>query len=178
MSVQTSYSDTYAVGFAGMLADGGEHEIMSMVSVEASASMPFGNAVIFKSSNTTDQDALIPSGSSDKVAGIVVAEYTYAKQFTTNGTTTGDLSTTGLAPGSMLNVLRRGRIWIKTITACAPGDRGFVAYNGTGTATVAGTIAQVADGGHTIDLTSSIVYLTTALAGGLAIVEVDFTNKP
>ena len=177
MSVQTSYSDTYKVGFAGLLADGGAHDIMSMVNVDV-VSMPFGVGVIFKASNTTDQDALLPLSSSDHVAGIVTFSDAYQRTYTLgDGTTAGDLDSVGLVVGAMLNVLRKGRIWVTAVTGSAPGDRGYLSYNGTGLASAAGLWENAADSGHTIDMTAQTVYVTTALAGGLAILDCDFVNQ-
>lgn len=181
--VQTSYSDAPAVAFAGMLADEAENDIWTMLSAEASAAMSFGSAVAFKPSGTYDSDATIPANSTDKIAGILVHSHAHSRQFTAidlagTSQTGGDLTASGVGPGAKLDVLRKGRVWVTAVTACAPGDRGYISYNGTGTATAAGLIAQTADSGHTIDSTSQVVFLTNALAGGLAIVEVDFTNKP
>jgi len=179
MPVQTSYSDTYKVGFAGMLADsgGGAHDIMSMVNVDV-VSIPFGTGVIFKSSNVTDMDALQPLGSSDKVAGIVVFSDAYQRTYTLgDGTLGGDLDSVGLVVGTIMNVLRKGRIWVTPVTACAPGDRGYLSYNATGVATAVGLWENAADSGHTIDMSAQTVFVTTALAGGLAILDCNFTNQ-
>ena len=183
MSVQTSFSDTPAIAFAGMLADGAENDLITLLNAESSASMAFGSAVAFKPSGTYDSDGTVPANSTDKIAGILVHSHAHARQVSLvgtdgNTTTMGDLSTTGVAPGGKLDILRKGRVWITTVTACVPGDRGYVSYNGTGTATAAGLVAQTSDSSHTIDSTSQIVYLTSASANGLAMIEVDFTNKP
>lgn len=177
MSVQTSYSDFPAAGFDGM-TDGDDHVIRPMKNVEVSAAMPFGIGVIFKSAPTTDQDALLPSGQTDKVAGIVVFSDAYDRTFTlADGTTAGQLSSTGLIPGTMLNVMRKGAIYVTCDSGCAPGDRLYVRCSATGDERL-GACENASDSTDMIDCTAQGVWLTTAAAGARAWLEVDFTNKP
>lgn len=178
LAVQTTYSESVTAAYAGMLASE-DCDIISMTNVEASASMPFGRGVIFKATNTTDQDALVPSAETDKVAGIVVHSHAYDRSWTNAaGTTVGELSATGLLPGTMLNVLRRGVIWVIAEDACVPGDRLWVRCTAGGAGEVVGGCTNGDEGTETIDCTNQGVFLTTAAAGGLAKLQVDFTNRP
>ncbi len=178
VAVQTTYAASPNAAYAGMLASE-DCEIISMKNVESSAAMPFGRAVIFKGSNTTDQDALVPSAEADVVAGIVVHSHVYDRSYTlASGATAGELSSAGVLPGAMINVLRRGVIWVIAEDACVPGTRIWVRCTAGGTGEVVGGITTADEGTETIDCTNQGVFLTTAAAGALAKLQVDFTNRP
>lgn len=174
----TTYASAPSVAFAGMIV-GDDYETMSMKNVEASAAMPFGRGVIFKGSNTTDQDALVPSAETDKVCGIVAHSHAYQRSYTNAaGATVGELSSAGLLPGAMLNVLRRGIIWVIAEDAVVPGDRLWIRCTAGGAGEVVGGCVPADEGTETIDCTNQGVFLTTASAGALAQLQVDFTSRP
>lgn len=179
MAVQTSISDMPSAAFAGDLV-GINHQIDPMKSVEASAEIPFGYAVAFKASGATDQDALLPlAANSPIIAGIVVKSDVYDRTYSlADGSTGGELGTTGLKPGAMLNVLRQGRIWAVCVSGCTPGARLYVQKTVNGGTRPLGALDSAADGMNSVDATKQGVWKTTASAGGLAILEVDFTNAP
>ena len=184
IGVQASYSNAPAVAYAGMVADAGwVLDAKTLISAEASAQIPFGVAVAFKPSPTYDTDATMPANSTDLVAGIFVHAPGYERTFTAtlpDGTagTVGELGATGVLPGAVLSVMRKGRTWVKVEDGCAVGDRLFVRYSANGANTQLGSCRASADAGFTTDLTKVGQYLTSASAGGLAMLEVDFTNKP
>ncbi len=159
-----------AAGFAGMLADATPHQIDSRVSEEASAEIPFGVMVI----RGTDEDngALLLNTSSAAMApllaGIVVHTQNYAKP-----TQLGD---TGLKPGVMLNLLQKGRIWVTTEDACDPGDTVKVRAVATGNE-VKGAFRVAADSTDCVDISKFAKWITTAGAGGVAMLEIDMTNS-
>jgi len=175
LSIQTSYSTAPATAYAGLLASA-HYESDSLKNVEASASMPFGIAVAFKTAApATNQDVLLPAAQADKIAGIVILSQEYARTHTlAGGGTAGDLDATGLVPGTMMNVMRKGRIWVTVATGCAVGDRLYI-RRAAGTL---GSAENAADGTNMVDCTKQGVFVTSCTAGGLAIVEVDFVNLP
>ena len=174
----TTYSAAPSAAYAGMIV-GNDYETISMVNVEASAAMPFGRGVIFKASNTTDQDALVPSAEGDIVAGILAHSHAYERSWTNAaGTVMGELSSAGLLPGAMLNVLRRGIIWVIAEDAVVPGDRLWVRCTAGGAGEVVGGCVPADEGTETIPCSNQGVFLTTAAAGALAQLQVDFTNSP
>lgn len=179
MAVQTTYSDAPSAAYPGMLA-GNEHTIVAMKQAEASAEIPFGYGVVYDpSSPESDQSATLPAAETNKVWGIVVHSHNYQRTYTlADGTTAGDLGTSGLRPGVMMNVLRKGRIWVTAEDACVPGDRLWVRCTVGGAGEVVGGLTNADESTETIDCTAQGVWCTTAAAGGLAILEVDFTNKP
>ena len=167
MAVQTTYNLTLTTAIEGMLADTGPHDIVSKFNEEASAEIAFGRGVKF---GTNDNGALLPAAESDKIVGITVHSHQYADE---------SLGSTGVVAGGALNVLRKGRIWVMARTAVAPGDRLWVraVSSGTGYETLGG-LEDADDSTDTIDCTAQGVWLTTAAQGALAVLEVDFTNKP
>ncbi len=172
MGVQSTYSFNMTAGFAGMLADDSAHDVIAMRNDEASAQIAFGLGVKFNS--TSDgKSAALPTAQADKIAGIVMHSHAYS-----NGEN-GDLGTTGLKPGAVMNILRKGRILVTARSAVGVGDRLYVrrTSSDTGFETLGG-LEDAADSTDMVDCTAQGVWLTAAAAGELAVLEVDFTNKP
>lgn len=172
MAIQTTYTNKPVLGIEGQLADGGEHDIMPMYNSEASAEIGFGRAVKFGSTSGTDQDALLPTAETDIIAGIVVFDHSHSSS------AGGDLGTVGIRPQGMLNVLRKGRILVKCEDGCTPGQRLWVRAVGSTPPEYLGGLNSADDSTDMIDCTNQGVWLTTAAAEGLAVLEVDFTNRP
>jgi hypothetical protein len=163
MGVQSAYTQDPAIAIEGALKDSGPHDVITMRNNDT-AEIAFGHAVVFEGS-TNDQGALSPDDILEVLAGILVHSNAYSQS---------ELGSTGVVQGAMLNVLRKGRISVVCADGCSPGDRLHVrALTGT-----EGELLSAADGINTIDATSMGVWLTTATAGNLATLEVDFTNKP
>lgn len=169
MAVQTSYGTSMTAAIEGALADNGPHDVVTRYNEEASAKIPFGRGVKF---GANDNGALLPAAETDKVVGIVL----HTDQYTTGSD--GELTSTGLIPDAMMSVLRKGRVWVTAEDGCAPGDRLWVRCTAGGAGEVVGGLNNADEGTETIDCTAQGVWLTTAAAGELAILEVDFTNKP
>lgn len=167
MSVQTSYGTSMTSGIEGALADSGAHDVVALFNQEASASIAFGRAVKF---GTSDNGCKLPAAETDKIAGISLHTDQYAAE---------QLDATGVKVGHVLSVLRKGRVWVMARTAVAPGDRLWVraVSSGTGYETLGG-LEDADDSTDTIDCTAQGVWLSTAAQGALALLEVDFTNKP
>jgi hypothetical protein len=182
MSVQTSYSKNPSVAFPGVLYDVGPHDIITGVNRDV-ISMPFGTVVAAKTSSpTSDFDAILPASSGAYPMGIVVHSHDYARVFTdAQGNVVGELDSVGLKPGAILQVLRKGRIWVLTEdgSVLAFQSRLYTRYSANGGATQLGACRGSDDSGHAIDLTKLGQFITSqATVGGLVVVEVDFTVKP
>lgn len=171
MGVQSTYGFNMTAAIEGQLADDGDHDIIPMRNVEASASIAFGRGVKF-GGTSDDAGCKLPSAETDKIAGITVHSHAYGVS------PYGDLDSTGVKVGGILNVLRKGRIWVVAEDGCAPGDRLWVRAVGSTPPEYLGGLNNADDGTDTVDCTTQGVWLTTASAGGLAVLEVDFTNKP
>lgn len=176
MAVQTSVLVTPAAAFAGMLADAVDLDIITLINKD-SASMPFGIVV---AADPTDGDKMVklPASSGDNLVGIVVHKHDYARTFTLpDGTVAGSLDSVGLVTGTTMSVLRRGHIWVQVLQTVAAYDRLFVSYAVGAPFTAKGQSGNAAVGSTTIDSTRIGQFLTSASAGGFAVLDVDFTNR-
>jgi hypothetical protein len=150
--------------FAGMLADGSANDCIAMRNDEASASIAFGRAVKFGSA-TDGTSAKLPSAETSVIAGIVVHSHSYASN---------ELDATGVIVGGVLNVLRKGRVWVTVEDAVVPGDRLWVRGVAGGDPEFLGGLLPADDSTDTVDCTNQGQFLTAAAAGALALLEVNF----
>lgn len=168
MPVQTSYAANFTAGFSGQLYGTDGHDCIAMRNDEASAAIPFGRAVKFASA-TDGTAAVFPTAETDVIAGITVHSHRYSSD---------DLNSTGMLPEVIMNVLRRGLILVTVEDAVVPGDRLWVRAVAGGDPEFLGGLLPADDSTDTVDCTGQGVFLTPAAAGGLAVLSVDFTNKP
>lgn len=181
MSVQTSVTAAPTNGYAGMLDTAAPHHIATARNGEASAAIPFGRGVVWDpSSPATDRDVTLPATETDIVMGIAVHGQNFSKSWTDgDGNVHGELSSTGLLPGTIFGVLRKGRILVVAEDATTAGtDRLWVRCTVGGVGEVLGGLTTADEGTETIDCTKQGVWVSTAAAGALAWLEVDFFNKP
>lgn len=177
MANQTTYDILPAIGFSGMQAVPDRNDYLALKNVEASASIPFGVAVKLKTSSPdSDLDALLPAAETDVIVGIVAFSQTYDRAWIdADGVTHGDLDATGLRPGSIMQVATRGRLLVQCDTGCKPGDHLWVrAVAGAGERL--GACENADDSTDMIDCTNVGLWLTTAVADGLAWLQFDFTG--
>lgn len=160
MSNQTSYPQDHAAAFEGSLADNGLHDIRSALNGEASNGMPFGIAVAI---GTTERTCKLGAASTAKWMGVVVRDASYSgAQYDANG----------IKPGAPVNVLSKGRINVQVEEDVAIGDRAFIRYaDGTG-GTQKGAFRKSANSTTAVEA-KGMRYLSAALAGGIAVLEVD-----
>ena len=170
---QTSYGATMAIGIEGQLADDGPHDVLACYNDESSASIAFGRAVKYGATSTDNFGVILPAAETDKIIGITVHTHEYSKGFTG-----ASLDATGVVAGFPLSVLRKGRILVVAEDAVTRGDRLWVRAVGSTPPEYLGGLNNADDGTDMIDCTKQGVWLTTASAGGLAVLEVDFTNEP
>jgi len=162
---QTSISTTMALAYAGLLADSGFHDVISRVNGEASAEIRFGAMV---AQDTADDECDLLAADTDKPIGVVVHSHAYDKP--------NDLGDTGLKPKAMVNVLRKGRIWVPVEEAVVAMDPVFVRHTVADSGSFQGAFRKSDDNNETIDLTGVARFLTSASASGFAVVEVDMSN--
>lgn len=159
---QTDYSTTRPVAIEGALVDIANNTIESRVSTDP-ADIPFGKPVKAETvASGVDKACLLAVASTDTVMGLAVHSNAYAKE---------EFGTTGLKAGSMVSVLRQGRIWVKAGVTVADGQRAF--YQ---TSTKKWVIAAVAL--DTIDMTGQCVFRSSGVLDQLVQLEVDMVNKP
>lgn len=172
--VQTSYLDNPPLPYAGLAGDASEGtQIVGAFNTEASAEIPFGFVVARDNTSPYDVNgngAKLPAASTDKLLGVTRHSHAFSNS------PNGDLGSTGLKPGAMMDVLRLGRIWAACEDGCSPGDRLFVRYTSAGTGK--GTLRSTDAGGSTcIDATTKGEWQTKASAGAVAMIDIDFINK-
>lgn len=175
MTVQSTFSDDRPIGYAGTLDSNMAHDLITMKNAEASTSIAFGRAVKFKDTVSSDKDAVLPAAETDKVLGIVIRSETYAPSWTDmDGTVHGQLDSTGVRPGGWLNVLRRGRVLVVCEDAVEAGDKLWVRAVAGGDPEFLGGLNNADDSTDMIDCTANGTWLTSASAGGLAWLDVNF----
>lgn len=178
---QVTYTALPQIGIGGMLQGSLDQDIITLKNTEATASMPFGIAVCWRTSGaTSDIDALLPATQSDLVAAIVVHSHFHPVQFTDIGGSHGELGATGLVPGTTFNALRRGKVLVPVPSSLTikPSDRLFVrAVSNGAISTQLGSCENAADSTNMIDCTKQGQWLTTPV-NNLAWLDVDFTAKP
>lgn len=174
MSVQTTYPTNMPIGLEGSLQGTGPHYCLPVINANASAEIAFGKAVKFGGS-LGDNGVVSPAAGSDAICGIAVHSDVYS-----TGTTTSDLGTTGLRPNVVFDAIQKGRILVLAEVAVAVGDRLFVRAITTGGAPqYVGGPTNASDSSNNIDCTKQGIWLSSTSAGGqLAVLEVDFVNKP
>ena len=173
MPVQTSVSDAPAVAYPGLLI-GTQHTIIGMRNAEASAEIPFGYGVVFKSAGTTDQDAILPTAETDLFMGVVCHSDVYDRTYTlASGSTAGELGASGLKPGAMMNVVRKGMLWVTAEDAVTVGQKLWVRCTAGGAGEVVGGLVNADEGTETIDATAVGTWMSSAAAGGLAMLSLD-----
>lgn len=177
MALQSTYGLQPALGFTGTLDKSRPFSLLTMKNVEASASIRMGSAVKRKASATTDLDAVLPTAESDKVLGFVVRENSFAPAWTDlSGQTAGNLDSTGLVPGTLMNVATMGRMLVHVRTGCTAGQGVWVRAVSGGLPEYLGAIENADDSTDTIDCTTQAKFVTSCAADGQAWVEFDFTN--
>lgn len=186
MTLQNDFSINPPVAYEGQIIGPIEEYDIIPVKNADSVSIPFGSAVVWKTSSpTTDFDVVLPATQNDLVAGIVIHLKNYMPAFTGKGfdgstITFGQLDANGLVPGTMMAILRRGKMAVKSTAAAAVAvaDRLFVGAVTNTTVTVPGKFRNSADGTNTIDCTKQGQFLSSGATGTFLELDVNFTNKP
>jgi hypothetical protein len=167
MSVQSTYNTNPPKAFEGLIfdADGNEDTVPGLQG-EATAAVAFGRVVKFHNPGG-DQAFRLPTAVTDVIKGILTHSHAIDKS------DRGELLAGGVTPGAVVNILREGRVWAVCENGCVPGDRLHVRV----AAGTQGACRSAADGANTIDATAQGQWETTALAGELAVLAVNFKTK-
>lgn len=170
---QTSYGASMTIGIEGQLADDQPHVVMAAYNGEASASIAFGRAVKFGATASDNRAVILPAAETDKIIGIVLHSHEYSKGFTG-----AQLDATGVTAGNPLSILRRGRVLVVCEDAVTRGDRLWVRAVGSTPPEYLGGLNNADDSTDMVDCTKQGQWMSTAAAGGLAWLDVDFINEP
>lgn len=179
MSIQTTVSAAPAKGYAGMIDAASPHHIAHVRSAEASAAIPFGKAVVLDpSAPATDRDVTLPTTETDSVYGIVVHSQGYSQSWTdSDGNVHGELNATGLLPGTIFGVLRKGRILVVAATAVVALASRLWVRAVAGVGETLGALEDADDSTDMIDCTGQGQWMSTANIGELAWLDVDFSAE-
>lgn len=186
MILQHDYSVNPPVAYEGQIIGPIEDCDIIPVKNADTVSLPFGTAVVWKkSSPTSDLDVILPTAATDSVAGIIIHLKSYQPTYTIrthdgSTATVGELDSTGLVPGTIMAILRRGKIAVKSTAsaAVAVDDRLFVGAVTNSTVTVPGKMRNSADSTNTIDCSKQGVFLSSGATGTFLQLSVDFNAKP
>lgn len=177
MAIQTSVSVAPAKGYAGTLDPAYPSVLVSAQNAEASASIPFGKAVVYDpSSPAHDFSATLPAAETNTVMGIVVHSHHYARAWIDqSGTTHGELDATGLRPGTTFTVARKGRMLVTAASTVVAGVSKLWVRAVAGLGETLGALEDADDSTDMIDCTTQGRWVSNASAGELAWLEFDFT---
>lgn len=155
---QTTYRTVMPVGIEGAIADDGPAvDIESRVSSEP---IPFGRPVASVGGSEAKACVLCTSYTETPI-GIAAHSHSYAAE---------ELGTSGIKSGSMVNVLRHGRIRVKAGGSISDGER---LYYQTST----GKWVTAAVSADTIDMTGQVIARSAGVLNDLVIAEIDMSNK-
>lgn len=131
--------------------------------------VPFGVLVVEDTTGLSDDRAHLPQVTGDittvgKVAGVAVHNHGVEQN-------KGGVNNLGYEPQSAMNVLRKGRIYVTVEDAVVKGGLPFVRFV-AGASEQLGSFRSDADGSDAVALPDAR-YVTSASAGGLAIVEIN-----
>lgn len=160
MAIQTTVSNDPTIAVEGMFAEGGPRDIISK---KAAVAIMNGR---FVTQGTADDQCKLPTVTGDvtgKPLGLAVYDASLTPAWPAS---TGE----PYPIGSGVSILRKGRAWVKVEEAVAPFDPVFVRFAAGGGGTALGAFRKSADTATAVQLPGA-VYLTTALANGLAVVE-------
>jgi hypothetical protein len=172
--LQTTFNDIQTPAFIGSLS-GKPQDCDPMINADV-VSMPFGTPVAYKPSPTTDLDGYIPAASTDRIAGILFRSDAYSRAWTDENGSHGELDGTGVTAGSVMQVARKGKIYVTCVTGCTPGDRVFISYAVGGPYTAKGQYGNATQASTTLDDHDQGQWVSTAAAGQGAWLEFDFVN--
>ena len=165
---QISVATSPGLAYAGQLADGGlDQYARSYSNNEESAEIAFGLFVTIDAS-AEDTGALLPTADTELPAGVVLLSQAYDKD--------SELGDTGLKPGVTMDVLSRGRVYVQAEEAVEPGDdvRVRIAIDDEeDPLQILGGFAGSTAVPDSMMVLTNARWLTTAAAGGLAVLEFD-----
>lgn len=160
--MQLSYGEM-SKGFAGMLADMVNHEVISRAC--ENAKIGFGRFVCLGTSK--DSQAKLPAAAGDVAAltTLGVALHDHARE------SVNDSLEAGYNQYENMSILKKGHVWVVAEQDVSPTDTVHVRHTTNGTLTPGGVRKDV-DTANAVAL-SKARFLSTALAGELVLLDID-----
>jgi hypothetical protein len=162
---QTSIPSALGIGIEGALADMADYQTTTGFQAEASAEIPMG---VMLAKGSGDRSVILVAAANAKLVGILMHDHSIAGSALTG--------TTGVKPKCPVSVLRKGRVYVKVEENVVAYDRAHVRYAAGAGGTQLGAFRKSSVANETIDISAQAQYLTSASAGGLAVLEIDLTN--
>lgn len=159
---QTAYSINMSEGKNGSLADSGDNDILSVINPVGGVALPYGRLAV---SNGTEGQAKLPTVATDittaaNVRGVVLGQQNIES----------DASGDPEHPvGSVVSVLRKGRVYVKVEEAVTDGSDVYVRFAAGGNGL--GSFGDTAGAGPDRAILAGARYVKGAAANGLAIVD-------
>lgn len=157
---QTTFNDEPGASFAGMLADSKPADIISRA-LGGAANVSFGRMLGYGATPADEVAALADGAAIGAMAGVSVHRHTPDRASLTG--------TEGIVPDEMVDVLRKGRVWVAVDTAVTPGDPVHVVQTGA----TKGAFRASADGGNTTDISTKARWESTTTGAGIAILDLN-----
>lgn len=153
---QTSYGESFALGFRGQPLGVGPEQIAGKTAEEA---MNFGVAVV---QGTEDREVLLPSTGSQRCLGVTLR----SNYFRDDGAATDVLAT------EPVNVLEQGEVYVLVEDAVSAGGAAYFRHTANGGNTELGRFRSDADSSNA-DLLPNAHFKTSADAGGIAVLKIN-----
>lgn len=163
-----SYAEQ-ARAFAGMKSDLRNSTIESYIQGEASAEIPFGVAVAQGTASAgagTPDDAILMVDTNSVVVGVLVHAHNYDRET--------QLGSTGVKPTNLLNVMRKGQVYMVHEGAVTKGATCFVRFGTGAGGAQKGAVRADADTATAVS-TAALTFAETkaSLGDGLVLVNVN-----
>ena len=149
---QLNYNVNMDVAFEGMLAD--SVKIAALSKITEGADLEFGLGC---KKGTSDNQIVPLAANTDKFEGVIIHRHREEGE---------------LGDKVSVSLLRKGRIYVLVEQDVVAGEAAFVRAVAAG-AERAGAFRKDADGGDAIDLTGKAEFVTSALAGELAVLDIN-----
>ncbi len=158
----------------GKAYEGTPYEMFTEMAVHSLAvetgTVRYGSAVsLATGSGDPARQCIQPDASNLVFRGIVIREHVNEPKGTALASPSGDGELTYLAATEVASVATKGRIYVKVETDTTAGDAVYFRHANGATSTPLGGFDNGASADHT--LVANAIFITTATAGNLAVVE-------
>ena len=175
---QNSVTTAYPAAFVGMEPDASTplDAYCSRVSTETTLQLPFGTVVKDDASNK-GVGCKAMAAQADLPLGIIpyAAAYQINHELSQTADANGNI---GLLSGTMIQIKKRGRLWVQIEEDVADGDAVKYRVNALGAGVGPGSFRKTASAGNTVDISKFARWVGANLAAnGFGLLEFDFTMQ-
>lgn len=149
---QTTYTSQPGESYQGMLGDSKETDIISRA-LGGATNVEFGKMLAYGATPAKECAPLADGAAAITFAGVAVHRHTPDRASLT--------ADEGIVPDEMVDLLRKGRVWVPVDEAVTPGEAVYVVHTGA----TKGSFRKSADGGNTLVIAGASWQSTTGAAG-------------